>query len=287
MIIKKLLDLENDGLNMAMDGQSLYIRCRKAMYKYNLNDMNLTAHNDIFKKDGKARSFSICDQYIFLTDFCDLYILEKETLQTVEFIRLGNDLSSDLGSVRFDAQKAYICIRNGKIAVMDVRTRKYEKYDISNSSYWDHCVALNRLYAGTVQGELLEVDTDNMKVNRQTALGRKNIYSVVLHENFIYTVSQDMTIKAINKDSFEITCVAKKAVRGMAKILGIHKNHLVIADSNKITLWDSQTLQLGDTFDYPTGHFNKGVVLDGNKLFGSDYQCVYSAEFVSWKSFQH
>jgi len=274
----KLLDLENDGLNMAVDGQSLYIRCKKAMYKYSLNDMSLTAHSDIFKKDGKARSFSICDKYIFLTDFCDLYILEKETLQTVEVIRLGADLSSDIGSVRFDATKAYICIRNGKIAVIDINSRDYEKFDISSSSYWDHFVIGNRLYAGTVQGELLEVDTDNMKVNRQIVLGKKNIYSVVLHENFIYTVSQDMTVKAVNIDSFGTACVAKKAVRGMAKILGIYNSHLVVADSNKITLWDRQTLQLGDTFDFPTGQFNKGVVLDGNRVFGSDYQSVYSTE---------
>lgn len=280
MALKKLLDLENDGLNMDVDGHSLYIRCKKSMGKYSLNDMNLMAHNDIFKKDGKARSFSICEKYVFLTDFCDLYILEKETLQTVEIIRLGADLSSDIGSVRFDAQKAYICIRNGKIAVMDINTRDYAKFDISCSSYWDHCVIGNRLYAGTVQGELFEVDTGNMNVNRQNILGKKNIYSVVLHENFIYTVSQDMTIKATNVDSFETVCVAKKAVRGMAKILGIYNSHLIVADSNKITLWDRQTLQFGDAFDFPTGQFNKGVVLDGNRLFGSDYQSVYSAELV-------
>ena len=273
-----LLDLENDGLNMAVDGQSLYIRCRKAMYKYALNDMSLTAHNDVFKKDGKARSLSICGKYAFLTDFCDLHILEKENLQTIDVIRLGTDLSSDLGSVRFGAQKAYICIRNGKIAVMDMSTRECKRYDISSSSYWDHCVVGDCLYAGTVQGELIEIDTGSMKVNRQIALGKKNIYSVVLHENFIYTVSQDMTIKATSIDSFEVACVAKKAVRGMAKILGIYKSQLIIADSNKISLWDKQTLQFCDTFDFPTGQFNKGVVLDGNKLFGSDYQSVYSAE---------
>jgi len=64
----------------------------------------------------------------------------------------------------------------------------------------------------------------------------------------------------------------------MVKILGIYKIHLDVADSNKITLWDRQTLQFGDTFDFPTGQFNKGVVLDGIKLFGSDNQSVYSAE---------
>ncbi|MCL2060121.1 MAG: PQQ-like beta-propeller repeat protein [Oscillospiraceae bacterium] len=274
----KLLDLDNDGMNMAVDENHLYIRCKKAMYKYTMNGWSLAAHNDIFKKDGKARGFSICEKFVFLTDFCDLHILEKGTLQTVEAIRLGADLSSDLGTVRFDSQKVYICIRNGKIAVMDLCTRTYEKYEICESSFWDHCVAGNRIYAGTVQGELLEVDTDSMKVTKKAVLGKKNIYSVVPNEELIYTVSQDMTIKAIDIESFEIASVAKKAVRGMAKILGIHKNHLVVADSNKISLWDRHTLQFCDVFDFPTGHFNKGAALDGNRLFGSDYQSVYCAE---------
>ncbi|HKM33469.1 MAG TPA: hypothetical protein VJY54_01845 [Lachnospiraceae bacterium] len=276
---KKLLDLENDGLNLALDGQSLYIRCKRTMYKYSLSDMSQMAQNVIFKKDGKARSFSICNKYVFLTDFCDLYILEKENLQVVNVHRLGEDLSSDLGEVRFDAKKAYICIRNGKMAVMDIDTKEYKKYDIGNSTFWDFNVVGNSLYAGNVQGELLAVDTNNMKINKKIELGKKNIYSVVLNNNLIYTVSQDMTIKATNADSFEVVCISKKAVRGMAKILGTYKDLLIVADSNKISIWDKQTLQLHDEFPFPTGHFNKGVILNENKLFGSDYQSVYGADF--------
>jgi len=274
----KLLALQNDGLNMAVDGQFLYIRCKRSMYKYDLSDMTQAAHNDIFKKDGKARSFSICEKYVFLTDFCDLYILRKEDLNLLEAIRLGEDASSDLGGVRFDSQKAYISVRNGKIAVVDIETRDRIICDISDSSFWDHCVVQNRLYAGTVRGELLELDTGNTTVSRKTELGKKNIYSVVFDDGLIYTASQDMTIKATSADSFETIRVAKKAVSGMAKIIGIHKNLLVIADSNKITLWDKQTLQFHDAFDFPTGSYNKGALLHDNRLFGSDYQGVYSME---------
>ncbi len=274
----KLIDLENDGLNLALDSQSLYIRCKRTMYKYSLSDISQTAHNEIFKKNGKARSFSICDKYVFLTDFCDLYILEKTDLKVVDVLRLGEDLSSDLGAVKFDTQKAYVCIRNGKIAVVDIDAREYNKYDISGSTFWDFYVIGNNLYAGNVQGELLAIDTSNMGLSKKVELGKKNIYSVVLSGNLIYTVSQDMTIKATNVDSFEVACIAKKAVLGMAKILGTYKDSLIIADSNKISIWDRQTLQLQDEFAFPTGHFNKGVILDENKLFGSDYQSVYCAE---------
>ena len=274
----KLLDLENDGLNIVADGHHLYIRCKRAMYKYSLSDMNLMAQNVVFKKDGKARNFSVCERYVYLTDFCDLHVLDKETLKPVDVIRLGTDVSSDLGAVRFNDKNAYICIRNGKMAVMDLGTHAYEKYDICTSSYWDFCIVGNHIYIGTVQGKLLEVDSAVMKVKRQATLGKKNIYSVVLHENIIYTVSQDMTIKAVNADTFEIICTAKKAVRGMARLLGVYDSNLVVADSNKVTLWDINMLDFSYAFDFPTGQFNKGVVLHGNMLYGSDYQSVYSME---------
>ena len=270
----KILDLENDGLNMAIDEQFLYIRCKRIMSKYNLADMSLATQNVIFKKDGRARSFSICEKYIFLIDFCDLYILNKHNLQIEEVIRLGEDLSSDLGVVRFNEQKAYINIRNGKMAIMDIETRAVNKFDISNSSSWEHSLVGNRIYTGTVNGELIETETSNMQLIRKIELCKKNIYSVVHHNGIIYTVSQDMTIKAVNIETFEIVCIAKKAVKGMAKILGIYNGLLVIADGS-ISLWDNQTLRLHSRFDFPTGHFNKGVILYDNMLIGSDFQSIY------------
>ena len=273
----KILDLENDGLNMAVDGQFLYIRCKRAMYKYDLTDVSLASHNTIFKKDGKARSFSICDQYALLTDFCDLYILRKDGLQIAEIIRLGEDLSSDLGSVRFDSQKAYINIRNGKMAVMDIDTRAVSKFDISDSSFWDHCVVGNRVYVGTVKGELIEIDTGDMCVIRKAELCKKNIYSVVHSDGMIYTVSQDATIKAVDTSSFEIVCTAKNAVHGMARILGKYKDELIILDSGQISFWDAHSLQQRERFGFSAGSYGKGAVLHGNRLYGSDYQSVYSA----------
>ena len=272
--IIKILDLENDGLNIAVDNQFLYIRCKRNMYKYSLINMSLIAKNVIFKKDGKARNFSICDNYIFLIDFCDLYILDKSNLQVIESIQIGENVSSDLGVVRFDDRKAYINIRNGKMAVMDIDTRIISKFDICDASSWDHCVFGNRIYTGTVNGELVETDTNNMQFVRIIGLHKKNIYSVVYHDGIIYTVSQDMTIKAVNSKTFEIVCVAKKAVKGMTKILGIYNDWLVIADGG-ISLWDKQTLKLHKRFDFPTGHFNKGVALYDDILIGSDFHSVY------------
>ena len=275
MEIEKLLDLENDGLNMATDGQFLYIRSKRTMYKYILTDMRLAAENVVFKKDGKARAFSIYENNIFLTDFCDLYILHKNDLHISDVLRLGADSSSDLGAVRFDEHRAYISIRNGKMAVMDIGTKTVCSADISDSSFWDFCVVGNRIYTGTVNGELIETDTRDMRSIRRIELCRKNIYSVVHYNGMIYTVSQDMTINAVDIKTFETACVAKKAVKGMTRILGFYNDSLVIADGG-VSFWDKRTLELHNRFDFPTGQYNKGVILYDNMLIGSDFQSIYS-----------
>lgn len=270
----KLLDLENDGLNMAADERFLYIRCKRAMYKYDMSDMRLSAANEIFKKDGKARSFSLCEKYVFMTDFCDLYMLDKRDLHLLDILRLGENLSSDLGEVRFDARNAYISIRNGGMAVMDLNTKEISKTVIAETSSWDFCVANTRIYAGTVGGELIEIDTNNMRVLRKNKICSKNIYSVVYHNGIIYTVSQDTTIKAVDAADLNVIGEKKKAVKGMVRILGIRKDCVVIADGG-ISLWDKQTLNLVDRFDLPTGHFNKGALLHDDILFVSDYKSVF------------
>lgn len=276
MEIQKLLDLENDGLNMAADGRSLYVRCKRMMYKFDLADMNCAAKNVIFKKDGKARSFSIGEEHVFLTDFCDLYILGKDDLQIVEAMRLGADLSSDLGAVRFDAHHAYISIRNGKMAVMDLNTRAVSNVVISNSSSWDFCVAGTRIYTGTVNGEIVATDTHDMQFIRKNKVCKKNIYSVVYHNGMLYTVSQDTTIKIIDAATLEVVC-ERKAVKGMVRILGMYQDLLVVADGG-ISLWHAGTLALHDRFAFPTGQFNKGAVLYGSSIIGSDCQSIYRCQ---------
>lgn len=270
----KILELENDGLNMAADERFLYIRCKRTFYKYDLDGRCLTARNVVFKKDGKARGFSICDKYIFLTDYCDLYVLDKLTLETVKTMRIGENRSSDLGVVRFDERKAYINIRNGKMAVMDLETLTYETVCIDVSSSWDHCVVGERLYTGTVIGDLVETDAVSMEPLRKIKLCKKNIYSVVHSNDILYTVSQDTTIRAVDVKTFECIGVANKAVTGMARIIGFYKEWLVVADG-RLSLWDKQTLELYKWFDFPTGHFNKGVILRDNVLIGSNYHGIY------------
>ena len=60
----------------------------------------------------------------------------------------------------------------------------------------------------------------------------------------------------------------------MTRIIGVHNDSLIIADGG-ISLWDMRSLELQNRFDFPTGHFNKGVLLYSNILIGSDYESIY------------
>ena len=280
MMPETVIELDNDGLNMAADENRLYVRCKMDMCSYSKKDMSELSCNTVFKKDGKARTFSLFGDFVYLTDFCDLYILNKNDFQVLQVFRIGHDLSSDLGVVRFDSFHAYIAVRNGAMAVLDVLTHEYRVCDVASSSFWDFCVIDNLIYAGTTQGELLEIDTGKMQVLRKVLLGNKNIYGVVRYGDYLYTVSQDMSIKALHADTLEIAFQAKKATKGMARILGVYQENLFVADSNKVSVWDTSTLHHQDTVAFPTGQYNKGVLLSDGMLFGSDSHYIYQMILV-------
>ena len=275
MTPEAVIRLDNDGLNMAADENRLYVRCMRGMHSYDMATLSQAAHAVLFKKDGKARGFSLCGAFVYLTDFCDLYLLTKCDFQVVGVYHIGKDLSSDLGAVRFAASTAYIGVRNGRMAVFCAQTQAIKRYDVADAGFWDFCVVDNHIYAGTVQGELLKIDTEKMQVLQRVSLGKKNLYSVVRYGDFLYTVSQDMSIKAICMETLAVAHQAKNAVKGMARILGFHGDSLIVADANKVSFWHAGSLRHQDTAAFPTGSYNKGIVLVGDTLFGSDSRHIY------------
>ena len=270
----KILDIENDGLNMVVEGHYLYIRCNRSMYKYDLNKMKFTEQNNIFKKDGKARGFTIFNDLVFLWDFLDIYILNKKNLEVISVLRLGENLSSDVcGVMWFDTPKAYVKIRNGWVYVLDIDTKHFDKVQLSDTSFWCNCITRNHLFAGTVNGELLEVNKATLKLTRKMQLCKKNIYGIIFKDGLLYTVSQDQTIKVVDAVSLETVKTAKKAVVGMVDIVRIHNDTLIVAgERNPLSFWDKKTLELRNSFDFP---FNRNSILNNNSLFVSDRQSVY------------
>ena len=66
MFVDKILYLENDGLNMAIYDSYLWIRCKREMLKYSIQEMKLIAQNTIFSKDGKARGVTVDNDFVYL-----------------------------------------------------------------------------------------------------------------------------------------------------------------------------------------------------------------------------
>ncbi|MDR0324518.1 MAG: hypothetical protein LBI19_00300 [Oscillospiraceae bacterium] len=287
MEIVKILDIENDGSNMASDGNSLYLRCGKAIHKYNLSDMKMTAHNEIFKKNGKARRLAISKNHIIISDFCDLYVLNKDNLHVIFIIRLGENQSSDITAVHCDAEKekAYVSIRNGFMAIVDITTQVFEKSKFNDKSAWDFAVTRERLYIGTAGGELFEMDKLDMRIIKTTQLCKPNVnvHSVLpicSEQSFpcdylLYTMSRDKFIRILKAGDFENVQMVKTPASTSARFLGVYKDYLIMADWSDILLWDKNTLQHYKTFKFPTGYYINGVLLVDNTLYGSDFQSVY------------
>jgi hypothetical protein len=114
MVQSKIIDLKNNELNMGLSKDFIFIRNGKNMLKYALDKNNKTMDTQILKKDGKARSFFIVGNRIYLRDFCDLYEMNYGNLEIIRSWKLGENLSSDICSETGNKDNIYACIRGGE-----------------------------------------------------------------------------------------------------------------------------------------------------------------------------
>ena len=283
MPITRILSLENSGVIKLVDEQFLYVGSNGILRKYNLNDMSLAAHitiHDVKKKSIYSMlPFQIFDDYIFVPYFRDLHVVAKKDLQLLFTVKLGENVSSDVcGVIDFKYPLAYVNIRNGRIDLLDIITKKSTRIEISDSSNWSRCVLGNRIYYSTTKGELLELDRDTLQVLRSVQLTKKmNIYSVVHFNNMLYTTAQ-RAFRVVDINTFEIVQERHRVFANTeANIIGIHDNALVVAENDKIAVFDAETLQLRERFEFPTGYRHmRYAILSGDTIFGSDHHGIYS-----------
>jgi outer membrane protein assembly factor BamB len=277
----KLFELKNNGINMDVSGNFVYIRNGLYLLKYDLVTLKEKAAAQIFKKDGKARSLYICDNKIFLRDFCDMYEISCKTLEVLRTWKLGKDLSSDISTETGDKDAVYACIRHGKITVIDLKTGKAKQHNITDSSSWGVNIDDQFVYVGCTNGELIILNKSNMKIAKRKQLHKKNIYSLLIHKNILYTTSQDTSLIATDLTTFETIHEVKKAVSNMERILGIHKKYLITFHPNRnaITVWDINNFCSVQTIDFPVGGLNsKGIVMKDHIIYGSDNDGVYKMD---------
>ena len=256
------------------------------MLKYDLIEFTEKTSVQIYKKDGKARSFFIYKNKIYLRDFCDLYELNCDTLEILRTWKLGENLSSNICAENCGDDKVYACIRGGKIAVIDLENGSFKQYPISDFSMWNIISYGSEIYVGCVNGELIELNKNNMSIKRRKQIHKKNIYSLLIQKDIIYTVSQDSSLIATDVKHLETIFIVKKAISNMSKILGIYDTKLVTSNPNRkeITIWDTKDLTLKQAVSFPTGGLNSnGIVMKDNIIYGSSQDGIYAIDIQEIK----
>lgn len=252
--MEKIINLDNSVLSFVMDEFYCYCLSENIIYKYSLHEFKLIKKNEIFTKKGLSRALLIDNEFLYCRDFYSLYVLDKNTLQQLNLIQLGNDLSSDICGITSDDNYIYACIRNGDIAKISKQNlEKIQFLKLSNSSIWSIKVDNNYLYAGNVEGELLKIDKENMEITQKIKPHKQNLKSIIIDGNEIITASQDKTITIIDLDNFNVKSVYKKLHNKMFFLGGVWRKRLITSSfpCGEIKVWDKGDFSLINTIEMP------------------------------------
>ena len=168
--------------------------------------------------------------------------------------------------------------RGGNIIKIDIKTGEYKNYSISNSSMWDIIINKNFIYVVNTEGQLIQIDGNNMSIIQTKNVHRKNIYSIIIYKNVLYTVSQDKALIATDSRNLDTLCIAKNVINNMSIIIGIFNNKLLTSNPNRneITIWNINDLSVNKIIEFPT--FRNGVIIHKNAIYGSNKNGIYKLD---------
>ena len=140
---------------------------------------------------------------------------------------------------------------------------------------WDIIINKNFIYVVNTEGQLIQIDGNNMSIIQTKNVHRKNIYSIVMHKNVLYTVSQDKALIATDSRNFDTLCSAKNVINNMTIIIGIFNNKLLTSNPNRneITIWNINDLSVNKIIEFPT--YRNGVIIHKNTIYGSNKNGIY------------
>lgn len=275
MIFASLVELENPVLRLKKAGDILYAIAGKEFIKINSSTGRIIQREAIFPKDSKTRKFVIDKDTIYCRDFCQLYEIDIETLKINNTWELGTDLTSDICALGYDEVNVYASIRNGGFAVIHKATGEVKAYSISGSSIWEMIIG-DYIYAGNVEGDLLVIAKPGIKVVKKKAVHKKNLKSLLLEEDVIYTASQDLSMAKVDKNTLKTIASHKRCHKKMFYYAGIWQDFLLTVSPpcGEMKIWNKSDLSLYKTIWRGTwGSFIDGDVIyeiDGNTIFRSD-----------------
>jgi len=225
--------------------QCIDCMCGKELVKIDKYSRNIICQKTVFEKEGLSRKLIADDEQIFVYDFCTLYILSLKNYELLGKWQLGNDLSSDICGIAIDNDSVYCSIRNGKIIILNRQSYLLKEFVVSKSSMWSIKTYDKYLLCGTVDGELLLLNKSTLSTEKKLVLGKKNIGSLYIDGEILYSASHDGKLFKINLRNFEVDCLTKNAHKKMFNCAGIYENMLVTVSfpCSEIALWNKDKLE--------------------------------------------
>lgn len=242
--------LKLDGINNLMQivDDYIYIASDHNLIKVDKKTYEIVNLKKVFPKNGKARAFIVDGKSIYFREFCNLYRIDTMSFEITYEWKLGLDLTSDICGMSCDDKNVYIGMRNGPLAVIDKNTTEVSYHNVSSSSIWA-IKADDYLYAGNVDGNLLVIDKDSLEVVEQIKLHKKNLKSLIVTDNKIYTASQDLSFSILDKETLKTLDVYKKCHKKMFYLVGIRCGHVITASKpcGEMKIWDMNNKELCKT----------------------------------------
>lgn len=263
-----LVKSEGTVLGFCMQKYHIDFLCKKTLYKINKESQAVIHKKEIFEKEGLARIMTADDNRIYISDFCTLYVLNREDYEMIGKWKIGENLSSDICGMVTDEKRVYCSIRNGRIITVDKSSFGRNEYTISDASMWRLKIFNHYLLCGTVDGQLLLLDKETMSVEKKLILGKQNVRSLYGNGAMLYAACQDKKLFKIDLSEFKVLESQKNVHKKMFDCVGLYDDMFVTVSypCGEIALWDRNTLEKRKEIKIPLS-LSGNAYIEGDKLY--------------------
>ncbi len=263
-----LVKSEGAVLGFCMKKYDIDFLCKNTVYKFNKESRAVIHKKEIFEKEGLARIMTADENRIYISDFCTLYVLNREDYEMIGKWKIGEDLSSDICGMVTDEKRVYCSIRNGRIITVDKSSFRRNEYIVSDASMWSLKNFNSYLLCGTVNGQLLLLDRETMSVEKKLILGKQNVRSLYVNGAVLYAACQDKKLFKIDLSEFKVLGSQKNVHKKMFDCVGLYDDMFVTVSypCGEIALWDRNTLEKRKEIKMPLS-LSGNAYIEGNKLY--------------------
>lgn len=263
-----LVKSEGAVLGFCIKKHDIDFLCKKSLYKINKESQAVIHKKEIFEKEGLARIMTADENRIYISDFCTLYVLNREDYEIIGKWKIGEDLSSDICGMVTDEKKVYCSIRNGRIITVDKSSFSRNESVVSDASMWSLKIFNRYLLCGTVNGQLLLLDKETLSVEKKLILSKQNVRSLYINGAMLYAACQDKKLFKIDLLKFKVLESQKNAHKKMFDCVGLYDDMLVTVSypCGEIALWDMNTLEKRKEIKIPLS-LSGNAYIEGDKLY--------------------